>query len=321
MRYRTYVHIPYYQFSRLAARLDRLTMRAQIAWWVFVWRPDVIWVSYAELIQYLPRAVNGIMVYDCMDDFAEFPALPGRRREFLACEKRLIAESSVVCVSSRHLLGILEKRYPVRPQTILIRNACPASMDRALKEAPTELVEQGAWHIMYFGTLGCLDWNSIRSVVDSRGDVVFDLFGPAEGAGLPIDNPRVQWHGVVPHAELSVHASHAACLVFPFVVSSLVESVDPVKLYEYIGFNKPIISVRYPEVERFAQFVEFYSSPQEFVDTLQRMIESGFQRKYTAEQRSTFLRENSWAERAKTVKQTLDETMDAKLGEARSTRS
>jgi len=90
-RYRAYLHPPYYQRSRLAGWLDSAVMRAQIAWWILVCRPDVIWVSYAELVRYLPRRVKAILVYDCMDDFAEFPALHGQRDEFLAYEKRLMA--------------------------------------------------------------------------------------------------------------------------------------------------------------------------------------------------------------------------------------
>lgn len=309
-RYRAYLHLPYYHRSRRTDRLDSAIMRAQIAWWILVWRPDVIWVSYAELVRYLPRRVKAILVYDCMDDFAEFPALNERRHEFLAYEKRLISEASVVCVSSQHLLGILKNRYAVRPETILVHNACSVGVDNVLEEAPTELVKQGVWHIAYFGTLSHLDWESIRSAVDSFDDVVFDLFGPAEGVCLPVDSSRIKWHGIVSHAELSVYASQAACLAFPFAVSPLVESVDPVKLYEYVGFGKPIICVRYPEVERFASFVEFYSSPHEFVDVLQKMIDGGFQRKYTAEQRSVFLRDNSWSKRAEVVKQTLDNIMD-----------
>lgn len=309
-RYRAYLHLPYYHRSRRTDRLDSAIMRAQIAWWILLWRPDVIWVSYAELVRYLPRRVKAILVYDCMDDFAEFPALNERRHEFLAYEKRLISEASVVCVSSQHLLGILKNRYAVRPETILVHNACSVGVDNVLEEAPTELVKQGVWHIAYFGTLSHLDWESIRSAVDSLDDVVFDLFGPAEGVCLPVDSSRIKWHGIVPHAELSVYASQAACLAFPFAVSPLVESVDPVKLYEYVGFGKPIICVRYPEVERFASFVEFYSSPHEFVDVLQKMIDGGFQRKYTAEQRSVFLRDNSWSKRAEVVKQTLDNIMD-----------
>jgi glycosyltransferase involved in cell wall biosynthesis len=304
-RYRAYLHLPYYQRSRITGRLDSAVMRAQIAWWILVWRPDVVWVSYAELVRYLPRRVKAILVYDCMDDFAEFPALLGRRHEFLAYEKRLMAESSVVCVSSKHLLDILEKRYTVRPETVLVRNACPAIMDSDLEETPTELAKHGAWHIAYFGTLSHLDWDSIKSAVDSLGDVVFDLFGPAEGVCPSIDSSRIKWHGIVSHKELSVHALQAACLAFPFALSPLVESVDPVKLYEYVGFGKPIICARYPEVERFAPFVEFYSSPQEFVGVLRKMVECGFQRKYTAEQRAVFLRENSWSKRAEDVASVL----------------
>ena len=43
----------------------------------------------------------------------------------------------------------------------------------------------------------------------------------------------------------------------PFVVNDLIKSVDPVKLYEYLAFKVPVISVYYPEIKYFKNMLIF----------------------------------------------------------------
>ena len=82
-------------------------------------------------------------------------------------------------------------------------------------------------------------------------------------------------------------------------------SVDPVKLYEYVYFGKPIVSVWYPEIARFEPFVEFYRTADELVEVLKRVSTEGYCRKYTERQRLQFLAENSWDRRAEAVRDIL----------------
>ena len=46
-------------------------------------------------------------------------------------------------------------------------------------------------------------------------------------------------------------------MIMPFKLNELVKSVDPVKLYEYINYNKPIISIFYQEIKRYSQLCGF----------------------------------------------------------------
>ena len=58
----------------------------------------------------------------------------------------------------------------------------------------------------------------------------------------------------------------------PFVVNDIILSVDPVKLYEYLNFNKNIISVHYPEIDRFSDFVNFYNSNKELISVIFKLM-------------------------------------------------
>ena len=118
---------------------------------------------------------------------------------------------------------------------------------------------------------------------------------------------RLYYEGVVEHKELYNRIREYDCLVMPFQVNEIVLSVDPVKLYEYISFGKCIISVFYPEIERFGDFVYFYRTAEEYSALLEELTRSGFPPKYSAGQQKEFLSENTWDSRYLTVRQCIED--------------
>ena len=86
----------------------------------------------------------------------------------------------------------------------------------------------------------------------------------------------------------------------PFKLNEIVEAVDPVKIYEYINFNKNIIMREYLEVERLKNYVYFYNDDIEFLNAIDE-IEKNRIIKYNKCQRIEFLRENTWSKRAEKI--------------------
>jgi teichuronic acid biosynthesis glycosyltransferase TuaH len=101
------------------------------------------------------------------------------------------------------------------------------------------------------------------------------------------------------------------CLIVPLRPSRLIESVDPIKIYEYVNYGKPIMSVYYPELERYRPYVEFYKDVDELVNTVERLMAEGFPAKYTNSQRLQFLEQNSWSSRASQILGTLRNVLHA----------
>ena len=86
----------------------------------------------------------------------------------------------------------------------------------------------------------------------------------------------------------------------------IIKSVDPVKLYEYINFNKNIICLKYEEVERFEPFVYFYNNFEDFKAIINHLKENN-SLKYSQTERLDFLQQNTWKERCRFIKNILDE--------------
>jgi len=121
-----------------------------------------------------------------------------------------------------------------------------------------------------------------------------------------LTDDRIKFHGVINHDDLYNYVKHLDCFIMPFKLNKLVKSVDPVKLYEYINYNKPIFSVYYDELDYFSQFVHFYSNTNELIDLLKQTIENGFTDKHEGSKRINFLKENSWDIRINQIKHLLD---------------
>jgi GT2 family glycosyltransferase len=283
-------------YKRREFRFIAAVNRMEVRW--FLWRavrrfhPDVVWVTHPELVEYLPARLPARVVYDCMDDALAFPQPAVFTDRMRRDEAVLIHRADAVLTSSASLGQTLRARYGANVRTHLVRNGCdggqPASSTSISKGA------DGLWQIGYVGTLANVDVEALMTLVREVPEISVDLVGPVILWTGPTDHPRVRLRGAMKHDLLSDFAATCCCMVAPFPRTQLVLGVDPVKLYEYVNWGRPIVCLRYPEVERFGDFVEFYETPEELVRLISRMLSEGFVRKYTDEQRTVFLTENTW---------------------------
>lgn len=159
----------------------------------------------------------------------------------------------------------------------------------------------GKVRIGYFGTVGrWFDFDALTETVKVNPSVEFHIYGPIE-QGVPLPQmERLFFHGSLPHSRIPEEAGKLSALIMPFTRSDVVDSVDPVKLYEYIHLLKPIFSVRYPEIERFQPYVTFYENAAELAEEI-RELSPPFSSKYSRAEAESFLAENTWERRTETA--------------------
>jgi len=80
----------------------------------------------------------------------------------------------------------------------------------------------------------------------------------------------------------------------PFVVNDLIKSVDPIKLYEYLAFSVPVISIYYPEIKQFKEYVNFYSNKKEAIKLVKNIIAKKTINNNVLKKRYKFLKKNTW---------------------------
>jgi glycosyltransferase involved in cell wall biosynthesis len=283
------------RFSFLAM-LDTLALGISLRLLIWLVRPAYIWLTWPDLYRYLPRSVGSSIIYDCMDDAQAFPREQKRAAILARVELELVAHAQLVFVSSEHLRAVLHSRHGAQKTFHLLRNAFDG---KPLPAPRRNRAFRRVYQIGYCGTIATwLDWDLLVKIVNALPGMEIHLVGAIDRGVSILHHDRILWRGPKRHDELPAVMGEFDCLAMPFQVTPLIESVDPVKLYEYIGFNKPIVAVYYDEIARFAPFAHFYRTHAEAVDLISRLMTGALEKKYSDAERRAFLAANSWRERA-----------------------
>ena len=237
------------------------TKRLQRKWVNFVTsrlEPEVIWITHPSLLEAIPPALDGLpVVYDCMDDVQGFPSSQRRQKLLAQLEQNLVTRAAIISCSSLRLWELLVFRYgsTVQSKITLIRNGVSSSLisGAGIAASPdTCRSSSKRFKLAYFGTIAeWIDFRSVTQALDEIANVEFHFAGPI-ATQVP-RHERLHFHQPMPHWRLREFASQVDGYIMPFSLSPLIEAVDPVKLYEYLAFGKEVLTVRYPEIERFFQ--------------------------------------------------------------------
>jgi teichuronic acid biosynthesis glycosyltransferase TuaH len=261
---------------------------------------DCVCVTYPDQVNMLPKRYHGQLIYDCMDNHAAFIKDPNKRIALEKQEKLLINKATTILCSSVKLINIFTQRYGenVKKKISLVRNG----YNGEILDATNEYFEKSeSFTISYFGTIS--EWFNFDFIIRSLSDfpgLTYLLMGPIAGVSIPEHN-RIKYIGTVEHGDLYSVNNNVDCLIMPFVVNEIIEAVDPVKLYEYINFNKNIISVSYEEILRFEPFVHFYTDYESYKQQISTVMKKK-DIKYTEKQRTEFLKNNNWDSRVNLIK-------------------
>lgn len=301
MEFRILWTLPYQEKNRL---IGRISAWLNAGLFRNINRYQYVFVGYPLYVRYIPDSYQGSIIYDCMDNHESL--YPDQRRvaNVLMQEAKLIRKSRLLTVSSELLQKKMDSLAGYS-KSILIRNGTvPHDIHDIARPIPKKR------HLLgYIGTISSwFDFSLVENSLKAVPEIEYHLIGPTAVKKLSIAG--IIYHEPVPHDMLWNSVKECDCLIMPFIVNDIVSSVDPVKLYEYIAFGKCIISVYYPEIERFRDFVYFYHDGDEYINLLLSLKEKNFPQKYNKMQQQAFLNANTWERRYETLKKELEEIKD-----------
>lgn len=286
---------------QLTRFINFLIFKRKVNKYITEHNPEYIYIAYPNFIKYIPKEYHGKIIYDCMDDHIAMDS-SSHQKEILANETEAVRRCSVLLVSSDDLRRKLTKRYKIENDKIyIIRNGFngPILSEKFIKE------EKSKKEFTYFGTIS--SWFNFDYIVRSLNDfpdITYKLIGPVSiGITLPKNN-RIKFVGPVNHENLYEEIKNSAALIMPFKLNDIVKSVDPVKLYEYINFDKDILTVKYDEIKRFSNFVYFYNNYSEYKEAIKK-IKMEKKIRYSKSMRESFLNNNSWQNRVDKIQRIL----------------
>jgi len=180
--------------------------------------------------------------------------------------------------------------------------AADKSLPEEYKNIPSPIaVYIGALHEWF-------DVDLIYKTAISLPDYSFVIIGPVERDLSPLEKlDNVFILGKIPHKRIAQFLSNADIGIIPFDTKKhkdLVESINPLKLYEYFACDLPVVSMHWHQLKALGSPAFLCHSTEEFIDAIKKAIKDN-----KIDTVKTFAQSADWAERLNDVLAILPKAM------------
>lgn len=252
-----------YQVRRAARRLG--------------FRETLLWMFLPSAAGVAGRVGERLLVYYNVDDFAQFTG--SNATVINALDDELTRRADVVFASARSLADRKRELNPnthYSPHGVDVEHFAGALLDQPVPDDITGLthpvIGYWGWIADYF------DLESVAAVADAMPHATVLLIGESriDLADLK-SRPNVRCLGTRPYEQLPAYASRCDVLLIPRRLNALTESMNPLKLREYLATGRPVVSSPLPEVldakaDKYGEAVAIASTPDEYVAAVQAQL-------------------------------------------------
>jgi glycosyltransferase involved in cell wall biosynthesis len=222
------------------------------------------------------RLGEEFVVYYCIDDYSAHPGVDVE--EIQRLDDALSRRADRLFVAPP---ALLEHKAAINPATV----PAPHGVDvqhfgRAADgtiDPPARARDIRHPVVGFFGSLAeWIDIGLLEHIARQRPQYTLLLIGycsvdVTKLAGLP----NVVLAGPVPYEDLPAWASVFDVAILPYLRNRQVINSNPLKLREYLATGRPVVAVRAPAIEEFADVVAIADSPDEFILAIDRAIAGG----------------------------------------------
>lgn len=264
----------------------------------------VIWMTSPRLLGFVKPLLkkSHIVVYDCMDDALEFPDVktdPKRQQKLFNLEQELCARADVIFCSSDFLRHKLIQRYGTLRIKVVNNAVNLPQTDKPDAQLPDEIEKAFTGEkkkIVYIGTISeWFDFDLLMKSLNEFDDIEYLLFGYHD-VTVPT-HECIKYLGPIEHKLVFPVMERADVLIMPFVLNELILSVNPVKVYEYIFSGKPSLVKRYPETEKFSEYVSLYDADADYMAAIREIAANNFSGKQGRANCLEYVKHNTWENR------------------------
>jgi glycosyltransferase involved in cell wall biosynthesis len=201
-------------------------------------------------------------VYHCVDPLA----FSYEQKHGLVSEKKIVEEADLILCTSRQLR---DEKAKANPNSFFIPNAADLThsskalnidlpVHELLKNIPRPIVG-------YFGNIERrINYELIRDVANANPDKSFVFTGPKAPEHIPdwfYQLPNVYLTGAVPYDAMPSVIKGYDVAMIPFKKDHISANIFPLKLFEYLGAGKPVVSTDFnPDLEKYSGSAVSYCS-------------------------------------------------------------
>lgn len=264
----------------------------------------LLWLNPHQAVHMVGKMGEQAVVYDITDDWIS-PTQSARQRALtVAQDAELCRRADAVVVCSPHLYAMKQgftRALHLIPNGVDAAHYLAASASGSLPPAVRD------WQKPVFGYTGTIhpdrvDVTLVEALARAfpSGTVALvgpNLLPPSETSRLEARG-NIYFTGPVPYADVPQYMAAFDVCITPHRMTPFTESLNPIKLWEYLACGKPIVSTNVAGFRDYPQFVRLASDAAGFVDACRTALAEG---NVNTEARQAEARANSWEARVESV--------------------
>ena len=256
-----------------------------------------------------------LTVYHCVDPIIE----PYQTRHGLISEKNLVKSVDLIICTSKTLCNekaLLNKNSHFIPNAANISHSQKA-LEASLEEAA---ILKGIKKpiIGYFGAVERrIDYNLVRKLIKTNIHKSFVFVGPMDPYYLGEDDfnePNLYFKGPVSYEMMPAVLKGFDVAIIPFKKDEVSSHIFPLKLFEYLGSGKPVVSTDFnPDLADFTEdSVPYCKTAGEFTNALDKALNDNAE---LQQKRLRIAMDNTWEHRIVQIKDLLIANLNKKQNE------
>lgn len=203
--------------------------------------------------------------YDCSDLWAssitgnDNVILKLREKSIANAERRIVTLCKNIICTSDYLHDNLIKTYDVKKTINVLENGVEYELFNKANDSEAKIKTTDQPTLGFIGGIKPkLDFNLLKQVMELRKEWKLLLVGPdgtnmnTEFKGL-LNLPNVTYTGKVSPQEVPSYMEKIDIGVLPYKASEYNNAVFPLKLFEYLAAEKPVVGVNLPSTKKYTQ--------------------------------------------------------------------
>jgi GT2 family glycosyltransferase/glycosyltransferase involved in cell wall biosynthesis len=291
----------------LGRRLNELTFRrhvSRVARDLGI-RSPILWLNPHSAVHMVGRMGEAAVIYDVTDDWASLTQSPRLTERIRRQDAELCQRADDVIVCSKRLA---EMKEPFARRLRLIPNGVDNGHYAQVLDVAAPLLPMARqWPKPVFGYTGTIhpdriDVDLVEAVARrlTAGSIV--LVGPNHLSARDRERldacGNVFMPGPVPYAQIpDVMRAFDVCIT-PHRQTPFTESLNPIKLWEYLAAGKPIVSTPVAGFRDYPQLVELATGSDDFVAAMHRALREDLTK---VDGRRAEAARNSWSSRVDAI--------------------
>ncbi|MFH1676143.1 MAG: glycosyltransferase [bacterium] len=263
--------------------------------------PDLLWITDTVMHTLIDSCRAKFIAVRIADDNVEFKGSPNALKW---AENRLCERADAIFATSHPLEKKLKKIYGEK--THLLRNGVEFDRFQGEFPRPKEFENINGPIAIYVGAIEEWfepDW--VVSLAENHPELTICLIGR-----IGITEPRFQNKrnilalGSRPYETIPGYLVHSDVGIIPFRRTRLVESISPLKLYEFFASGLPVVSTSWNELEDLSSPAMLVHDYDEFSESVLKAVNESMKKNMQSEYRE-FAQANSWDSRFRDILEIL----------------